>query len=205
MIAYFKDFVLILFYTIRDVLPILAVIIFFQLVVLKQPIPHLKKMLVGGLYVVLGLALFLVGLEKALFPVGKIMAIQLSDPSFIGITTAELANWQSYYWIYIFDTLTKSIEVKDLKEYLSNNDIRVLSSNGGIFKNKSNVFLSGFQKMKYEIEDFNPMSYIIAFSRETFEIEWKHPTELIIETARCIGSKLYQRKSDDTLLIFEEK
>ena len=102
MIAYFKDFVLILFYTIRDVLPILAVIIFFQLVVLKQPIPHLKKMLVGGLYVVLGLALFLVGLEKALFPVGKLMATQLSDPSFIGITTAELANWQSYYWIYIF-------------------------------------------------------------------------------------------------------
>jgi len=102
MIAYFKDFVLILFYTIRDVLPILAVIIFFQLVVLKQPIPHLKKMLVGGLYVVLGLALFLVGLEKALFPVGKLMATQLSDPSFIGITTTELANWQSYYWIYIF-------------------------------------------------------------------------------------------------------
>ena len=102
MIAYFKDFVLILFYTIRDVLPILAVIIFFQLVVLKQPIPHLKKMLVGGLYVVLGLALFLVGLEKALFLVGKLMATQLSDPSFIGITTTELANWQSYYWIYIF-------------------------------------------------------------------------------------------------------
>jgi len=88
-----------------DVLPILVLIIFFQLVVLKRPIPHLKKMIVGGIYVVLGLALFLMGLEKALFPVGKIMAVQLSDPSFIGATTTELINWQSYYWIYIFAAL----------------------------------------------------------------------------------------------------
>ena len=105
MIDYFTEFTLILFYTIRDVLPILLLIIFFQLVVLKQPVPHLKKMIVGGIYVVLGLALFLMGLEKALFPVGKIMASQLSDPLFIGATEADLTNWKSYYWIYIFAAL----------------------------------------------------------------------------------------------------
>jgi hypothetical protein len=105
MIDYFTDFALILFYTMRDVLPILLLIIFFQLVVLKQPVPHLKKMIVGGIYVVLGLALFLMGLEKALFPVGKIMASQLSDPLFIGATEADLTNWKSYYWIYIFAAL----------------------------------------------------------------------------------------------------
>ena len=71
MIEYLKDFGFVLLYTMRDVLPILALIIFFQLVVLKQPVPHLKKMIIGGIYVVLGLALFLMGLEKALFPVGK--------------------------------------------------------------------------------------------------------------------------------------
>ncbi|MCF6295956.1 MAG: DUF1538 domain-containing protein [Flavobacteriaceae bacterium] len=102
MFDYFTDFALVLFYTLRDVLPILVLIIFFQLVVLKQPIPHLKRVTLGGVYVVLGLALFLMGLEKALFPVGNIMATQLSDPSFIGVTGAELANWKSYYWIYIF-------------------------------------------------------------------------------------------------------
>ncbi len=102
MIDYFTDFALVLFYTLRDVLPILVLIIFFQLVVLKQPIPHLKRVTLGGVYVVLGLALFLMGLEKALFPVGNIMATQLSDPSFIGVTGAELANWKSYYWIYTF-------------------------------------------------------------------------------------------------------
>ena len=102
MINYFTDFALILLYTLRDVLPILVLIIFFQIVVLKQSIPHLKRVIIGSVYVVVGLALFLLGLEKALFPVGNIMATQLSDPSFIGASGADLTNWRSYYWIYIF-------------------------------------------------------------------------------------------------------
>lgn len=105
MIDFAKDTVLTLLYTLRDVLPILLVIIFFQLVVLKQSIPHLKRVILGGVYVVLGLALFLVGLEKALFPVGEIMATQLSDPEFIGASAGEVSNWSSYYWIYIFAAL----------------------------------------------------------------------------------------------------
>ena len=99
------DFVLVLSSTLKDVLPILVVIIFFQLVVLKQPIPHLKKVILGGVYVVIGLSLFLMGLEKALFPVGQIMATQLSDPTFIGIVSGEPTPWWSYYWIYIFAAL----------------------------------------------------------------------------------------------------
>ena len=105
MIDFVMDFVLVLFATLRDVLPILVVIIFFQIVVLKQPIPHLKKVILGGVYVVIGLSLFLMGLEKALFPIGKIMATQLSDPEFIGTTLGGPANWRSYYWIYIFAAL----------------------------------------------------------------------------------------------------
>ena len=105
MIDYFIDFILVLFYTLRDVLPILILIIFFQLVVLKQPIPHLKRVVIGGIYVVIGLSLFLMGLEKALFPLGKIMATQLSDPVFIGVSNGELSNWRDYYWIYIFAAL----------------------------------------------------------------------------------------------------
>jgi hypothetical protein len=45
------------------------------------------------------------GLEKALFPVGKIMATQLSDPLFIGVAEEDLTNWKSYYWIYMFAAL----------------------------------------------------------------------------------------------------
>lgn len=87
-----------------DVLPIIILIVGFQLLVLRQPIPHLRRLLVGGVYVVIGLALFLAGLEKALFPLGKIMAAQLSDPVFIYGTEAivTVSDWKAYGWVYLF-------------------------------------------------------------------------------------------------------
>jgi len=54
--------------------PIVAVIAFFQLVVLQQPIPRLGQMLRGLVEVLLGLALFVRGLQLALFPIGEEMA-----------------------------------------------------------------------------------------------------------------------------------
>jgi len=98
------DFAKVLLATGRDVLPIITLITFFQLVILRQPIPHLRRVIVGGVYVVLGLAMFLLGLEKALFPLGKIMAAQLSDPTFIyGVKTVTAqTSWKAYGWIYLF-------------------------------------------------------------------------------------------------------
>jgi hypothetical protein len=58
----------------RDLLPIVVVIAFFQLVVLQQPIPNLGEILLGTLFVVVGLALFVRGLEMGLFPIGESMA-----------------------------------------------------------------------------------------------------------------------------------
>jgi len=58
----------------QDLLPIILVIAFFQLVVLQQPFPQLGQMVVGGLMVVLGLSLFVQGLQMALFPLGEEMA-----------------------------------------------------------------------------------------------------------------------------------
>jgi hypothetical protein len=97
-----QDFGSILLATVRDVTPVLVLIVFFQMAVLKQPIPHLEKVVLGGVFVVLGLALFLMGLEKALFPLGNIMATQLSSPEFVAGADGTIAGWQSYYWIYIF-------------------------------------------------------------------------------------------------------
>ena len=90
--------------TIRDVAPIAILLAFFQLAVLRQPVPHLKQVLVGFLYVLVGLALFLVGLEKALFPLGETMAQQLTDPAFVyGADGApDKVEWARYYWVYIF-------------------------------------------------------------------------------------------------------
>lgn len=58
----------------RDLLPIIVVIAFFQLVILKQPIPNLEDILIGTLLVVVGLALFINGLQMALFPIGENIA-----------------------------------------------------------------------------------------------------------------------------------
>ena len=90
--------------TIRDVLPIALILLFFQVAVLRQRPPHLGRLLVGFLYVLIGLALFLVGLEEALFPLGNIMAKQLTDPAFILAGKAvDLAPvWTDYLWVYAF-------------------------------------------------------------------------------------------------------
>jgi hypothetical protein len=60
--------------SIRDLLPIIFVIAFFQYVVLRQPIPNLPQILSGTILVVLGLTLFIRGLEMGLFPIGEAMA-----------------------------------------------------------------------------------------------------------------------------------
>lgn len=91
--------------TSRDVLPIVAIIFGFQLLVLRRSIPQLRRMLIGLLYVVIGMALFLLGLEHVLFPLGRLMAQQLTDPMFIhGATNAlsEIPGWYDYAWVYLF-------------------------------------------------------------------------------------------------------
>jgi len=90
--------------TIFDVLPILIIIFGFQFLVIRKPIPHLKRVLLGFVYVLLGLAFFLVGLEEALFPLGELMAQQLTAPAFIHGTqeVAAVLRWQDYKWVYLF-------------------------------------------------------------------------------------------------------
>jgi hypothetical protein len=58
----------------RDLLPIIIVIAFFQIFVLQKPIPNMGQLLVGTALVVLGLSLFIKGLEIGLFPIGESMA-----------------------------------------------------------------------------------------------------------------------------------
>ncbi|MDH3900475.1 MAG: DUF1538 domain-containing protein, partial [Gammaproteobacteria bacterium] len=58
----------------RDLLPIVLVILFFQFFVLQQPLPNIGQILLGVLFVVLGLTFFIHGLEQGLFPIGESMA-----------------------------------------------------------------------------------------------------------------------------------
>jgi hypothetical protein len=60
-----------------DVLPIIAVILFFQYAAIRKPIAHLQKVTGGFILVIVGLYAFVVGLKLGLFPIGRSMAAQL--------------------------------------------------------------------------------------------------------------------------------
>jgi hypothetical protein len=75
--------------SLTDVIPIVLVVAFFQLVVIKQPFPELGQVILGSLFVVLGLMLFIEGLELGLFPIGEAMAY-------------ALAKKGSLFWLMLF-------------------------------------------------------------------------------------------------------
>lgn len=99
------EFLQTLLLTVVDVLPIAAVLIGFQLLVLRRRIANLGRVLIGFACVIVGLALFLQGLEQALFPLGTLMAAQLTAPEFLVTDASALLDtipWQDYFWVYAF-------------------------------------------------------------------------------------------------------
>jgi hypothetical protein len=97
--------------TLVDISPILLVLVFFQAIILRKNIPHLKQILFGLVLVVVGLAIFIVGLEECIFPVGTQMANQLTDPYFLANGDEEIVRKfistdqvdpSLYAWTYIF-------------------------------------------------------------------------------------------------------
>ena len=77
-----------IFSAVSDLAPIVLVIAFFQIVVLQQPFPNLGGVLVGLLCVIVGLTLFVQGLESGLFPLGEELAQEFANK---GSLTALLA------------------------------------------------------------------------------------------------------------------
>ena len=75
--------------SLRDLLPIVCVIAFFQLVVLEKNLPNIVSILLGLLFVVLGLTFFIFGLNMGLFPIGESMA-------------KAFAKKGSLFWLILF-------------------------------------------------------------------------------------------------------
>lgn len=89
----------------KDVAPIVIFLFAFQLFVIRKRIPNLRQMLVGFAFVTVGLGLFLVGLEESLFPLGRLMAQQLTDPEFLNKVSGHIGDtlvWHDFYWVYLF-------------------------------------------------------------------------------------------------------
>jgi hypothetical protein len=89
----------------RDVVPIAAILFGFQRLVLRQRVTNRARVGVGMIFVLLGLTLFLEGLALALFPLGRLMAEQLTAPEFIygnDIEALQHVQWKDYLWVYVF-------------------------------------------------------------------------------------------------------
>lgn len=87
--------------TVRDTLPIAIILITFQFAVLRRPLPQPRRIIIGFAYVLIGLTLFLMGLEQALFPIGRSMATQFTTPEFLGVSGGSV-DWLDYGWVYVF-------------------------------------------------------------------------------------------------------
>ena len=89
--------------TVLDVAPIVVILILFQVVVLRRKPANLRQIAAGSVLVLVGLSLFLIGLENALFPIGNTMARQLTAPETIGVERlADGVDWQDYMPVYAF-------------------------------------------------------------------------------------------------------
>lgn len=74
---------------VKDLIPIIVVVVFFQSVVIRQPFPEVGEVIFGILIVIIGLMLFIEGLEIGLFPIGETMAYALVKKS-------------SLFWLMVF-------------------------------------------------------------------------------------------------------
>lgn len=78
----YKSYILLILKKLRaaliDLIPIIAVVVFFQSVVIRQPLPQIGEIVFGFVFVIIGLMLFVEGLEIGLFPIGETMAYALA-------------------------------------------------------------------------------------------------------------------------------
>ncbi len=95
------DFLRTMAATAMDVLPVAVFMLFFYRVVLKQELVDRTKILAGLVFVMVGLALLLMGVDRALFPAGRMMVEQLAAAS-IAPAAPEAAHWSNYRLIYAF-------------------------------------------------------------------------------------------------------
>ncbi len=84
--------------TLFDILPVVLILFIFQFLVIRKELTNIANILFGLLLVWLGLSLFLIGLDTALFPIGELMSKQLTSNDFI----ANNNSWFDYIWVYVF-------------------------------------------------------------------------------------------------------
>ena len=110
MVEFLETLLETVFSTALDVAPIVGILVFFQFAVLRRRLPNAGRIVAGFGYVLLGLTLFLIGLEQALFPIGETMARQLTaggagaglEAAAGAVGAADSVRWDDYLLVYAF-------------------------------------------------------------------------------------------------------
>ena len=127
---YKKRFLIILkkiWAALTDLIPIIVVVVFFQSVVIMQPFPQIGEVIFGIIIVVLGLMLFIEGLEMGLFPIGETMAYALVKKG-------------SLFWLMFFSfALGFSTTIAEPALIAIAKEASVISSNSGLINNSQEV------------------------------------------------------------------
>jgi len=123
----YKRYILLIIKKLRaalmDLIPIIAVVVFFQSVVIRQPFPQIGEVIFGFVFVIIGLMLFVEGLEIALFPIGETMAY-------------ALAKKGSLLWLLIFAfALGFSTTVAEPALIAVTKEAAIISSGAGLIEN----------------------------------------------------------------------
>ena len=112
---------------VKDLIPIIVVVVFFQTVVIQQPFPEAGEVIFGVLIVIIGLMIFIEGLEIGLFPIGESMAY-------------ALAKKGSLFWLMLFSfSLGFSTTIAEPALIAVAKEASVITSNAGLIENDQKV------------------------------------------------------------------
>ncbi len=153
-----------LFDSLRDLLPIIVVIGFFQFAVLQQPIPNFGEIVIGIAFVVIGLTLFVQGLNMGLFPIGETMAY-------------AFASKGNVFWLLCFafslgfgTTIAEPALIAVAKEAAT------VAANGGMIADNAESLKSYAQGLRYTVA----ISVGIAIMIGVFRIVMGWPIQYLI-------------------------
>lgn len=122
-----------------DLIPIVVVIAFFQIVVIRQPLPQVGELFVGTIFVIIGLSMFIQGLEMALFPIGEEMAQALSRKG-------------SLFWLLVFAfALGFSTTVAEPALIAISREAADVAMQGGLLPNEKDVLNSYALGLRYTV------------------------------------------------------
>jgi len=143
-----------------DVLPILAMLLFFQYIILKEKVANLPKVILGFGFVIIGLYAFIIGLDLGLFPLGDSMASQLTAIDTNGISVYGV--WLIYLFAFMIGFSTTMAEPSLLAVAVKASEISRGQINAWVLRTIVAVGVAvGIALGSYRIVEGDPLHYYI--------------------------------------------